>query len=407
MDAPRPSSRDITRLPVSEPVVRVRVRRVREAGTALRLGSDGQRLLLTDPDAPATNLLLAAPVSISLGPRGWSVEDAAGFQPQVGVLEPITLRQIDEDESVLALDDERYPGFFSLTPRTDLKPGAVDVVNHVMLESYLPGVVAGEIFRHWHEQTHAAQAVAARSFACAEHAFWRGRRHFDLSDTASSQMYTGLTSRQRALEAVAGTRGEVLAFEGRLVPGYYSSCCGGLAARAVDVISTNPVNDTPPLHGRAGEDLCTAAPVYQWSITRTATDLRRRLRAFGDARGEKDLAALGRVRSIQPAKVNTHGRPVRYAITDRSQRTVEIGAEDLLAAANYAGNGIKRPKRRLLSSFVAVTTQWDQVQFAGRGFGHGAGMCQYGAEALAKEGRTYHEILQWYYPQVRMARAYE
>ncbi|MFQ5555022.1 MAG: hypothetical protein ACE5GC_06600, partial [Acidimicrobiia bacterium] len=110
---------------------------------ALRLGSDGQRLLLTDPDAPATNLLLAAPVSISLGPRGWSVEDAAGFQPQVGVLEPITLRQIDEDESVLALDDERYPGFFSLTPRTDLKPGAVDVVNHVMLESYLPGVVAG------------------------------------------------------------------------------------------------------------------------------------------------------------------------------------------------------------------------------------------------------------------------
>ena len=80
--------------------------------------------------------------------------------------------------------------------------------------------------------THAAQAIAARSFACSEHAQF-GHRHYELTNTASSQVYVGSVKHHRAVEAVAMTRGTVLSYDGLLVPGSYSSCCGGGAQPGV------------------------------------------------------------------------------------------------------------------------------------------------------------------------------
>ncbi len=202
------------------------------------------------------------------------------------------------------------------------------------------------------------------------------------------------------------TRGVMLSWEGRLVPGYYSSCCGGVSADALDVIGTNPVNDVSPLKGRRGEDVCTGVKIARWTIERPLDVLSGRLAAYGRRHRLSDLAAMKRLVSIETVSANPHGRPTRYAVTSATGSRVELSAERLRAAVNYAGSGETAPKRALLSSHVNVSIEDESAVFEGRGYGHGAGLCQYGAEHLARSGKSHREILAWYYPGAELTKAY-
>ena len=395
------------RLPPVEPVVRVRVGKIRGSAAPVRIGAERQwvRLSPVDADAGQARIALHGPLRVRIGDSGWSIIDARGFRPSLDGLEPVELSAVDSAEGLLAFEDRRYPGSIRLVARTDLGPPAFDLVNHVAVEAYLPGVVAKELYQHWHPQTHAAQAIAARSFACSEHAQF-GHRHYELTNTASSQVYIGSVKHRRALEAVAVTRGTVLGYDGLLVPGYYSSCCGGLAANAMDAIGPSPLNDVPPLHGREGEDVCVDAPVFRWTVERPEPALRQRLIAYGRAKKHGDLPKLARLTSIEVAASNRHRRPTRYAITDEAGLTAQLSAEGMRDAVNYDGSGLQSPKRRLWSSNITVAVRDGRAVFEGRGFGHGVGMCQYGAETLARDGRDYRGILAWYYPGADLVRAY-
>ena len=76
----------------------------------------------------------------------------------------------------------------------------------------------------------------------------------------------------------------MLAWEGLLVSGYYSSCCGGMAASASDAIGSNAVNDAGPLQGRVGSDVCDSAPVFQWKAAQPLDQFSRRLQGFAAER---------------------------------------------------------------------------------------------------------------------------
>lgn len=418
-------------IPDAEPVMRVQVMRLRgsdadESETGddeseprrepMRIGEPGQRLRLTvEGDRPVISRA-SGPIEVSLDSRGWSIVDSRAFRMPIVGVEPIEVR-IDpvkeqhafaESEPLqsIAIGERRYSGYLRLVPRTDIDPGAIDIINHVALEEYLPGVLARELFNHWHLQTHAAQAVAARSFACAEHAYFLRRRHFDVTNTQSSQAYIGAVTHETSLEAVLLTRGQVLSEDERLVPGYYSSCCGGVAACAIDAIGPNPINDTPALYGRPGRCVCDDAPVYEWTIERNAHELLRRLVAFGRFTGNSELPKLVAVKSIEPSELNIHGRPTHYVIADIRNHSVMLPAETLRRAANHVGQGLRRPARPLRSSNFTAQVRGSAVTFHGRGYGHGVGMCQYGAEALAKAGKQYREILEFYYPGAAVLRSY-
>ena len=289
-------------------------------------------------------------------------------------------------------------------PRGEAARDGWYVVNHVPLEQYLPGVVAGELYSHWRVETYAAQAVAARSYACAERTY-RGHRPYDLTNTASSQVYKGRTQHARALEAVSMTRGMVLAHDDLLVPGYYSACCGGRAAIAVDAFGVHPFNDVAPLRGRPYEDVCVEAPLFTWTIDRAHADVAARVAAYAKRRKHPELVGAKRVHLVEPCSVNPHGRPVSYAVTtDAGGMVLSAGA--LRAAVDYTGAGMKRPKRRLWSPNFDVSIDGDAVRFSGHGHGHGVGMCQHGAETLARASKSFASILAWYYPEVEIVRAY-
>jgi stage II sporulation protein D len=274
------------------------------------------------------------------------------------------------------------------------------------MEDYLPGVVVAELFNHWRIETRAAQAIAARSFAASEHQWFRSRREWDVTNTAHSQVYRGRTDHGPSLEAVEMTRGVVLGFKGGLVPGYYSSCCGGIAANALDAIGSNPINDMRPLTGRSGQDVCTSKSIARWTIDRDVPRLTKRLATWGRRGRRSNLGDLEQVATIEPTARNEHGRPTRYAVGDTTGRTVELSAERLRRAANFSGDGMTAPQRRLWSSHVKVTIRDGTASFAGQGIGHGVGLCQYGAETLARAGTGHDEILRWYYPDVRVVNAY-
>jgi stage II sporulation protein D len=409
-------------LPDSEPLVRVRVLRVRDRSREIEVGRAGQWIAFRTPDddeEPATadaaavrpgrgptTVVLHAPVVIALRSGGWSILDARGFRPPVESMRTVELSVDGDTATPIEVDGTLYPGFVQLVARSEDPADGYDVVNHVALESYLPGVIAGELYRHWHPSTFAAQAVAARSYACAERSY-RAHTHYDLTNTQRSQVYEGTTEHERALEAVEQTRGVVLAHEGRLVPGYYSACCGGLAANAVDAFGMHPYNDMAPLRGRPEIDVCENAPLFDWRIERPLDEVVTRVAAYGRRRQNEGLEDLRRIRAIEIHEKNPHGRPVSYAIDGADGKDpVVLGAESLRAAVDYTGANLARPAKRLWSANLQITIDGRTVKFDGHGHGHGVGMCQHGAEALAQQSRDFEAILEWYYPGVEIVRAY-
>lgn len=104
---------------------------------------------------------------------------------------------------------------------------------------------------------------------------------------------------------------------------------------------------------------------------------------------------------------NPAGRPNRVRLADASGRTLELRAEDFRRAVNFAPEGSPTPKHRLNSSHLAkARVVADRVEFAGRGFGHGVGMCQYGAQDMARGGARAERILATYYPGSAIVRAW-
>jgi stage II sporulation protein D len=111
-----------------------------------------------------------------------------------------------------------------------------------------------------------------------------------------------------------------------------------------------------------------------------------------------DFADIYSIRSIKPSATNKHGRPNKLAIVDRRRGVVEVRARDFLRAANSQIASLPQPVPIIWSSFLVGKREGDQLQFDGVGMGHGVGLCQYGAQELAGRGKSFEDILSWYYP---------
>jgi stage II sporulation protein D len=121
----------------------------------------------------------------------------------------------------------------------------------------------------------------------------------------------------------------------------------------------------------------------------------------------EQLSGITAIRAIEVATSNSAGRPNRLRITDAQGRTFEMRAEEFRRAVNYAGEGQPTPKHRLNSSHLSsAAVRGTEVVFVGQGFGHGVGMCQFGAEAKALAGLKAPAILGIYYPGAAVVRAY-
>lgn len=397
----------------TEPLVRVRVRRavpsieVSAAG-GLRLG----------PPIASQQRILPGPLRISHDGTQFVLTPVipGSNQPPLGwTLPSLTVSAAQQGQTV-SLDRQAYPAtvvIHAVAPTVAGQPHLLDAINHVPMERYLPGVLSKELYASWHYEAFRAQAVTARSYAI--HGLTTSqRRHFDLESTQASQAYLGAGAHQKAIDAVNSTRGIVLAHGDDVLQAYYSSCSGGTGQDATAIFPRQ--RDQPPLRGKMQGDWGKESPYFRWTLTVPRTLLSRRMAEWGKANGHaiKDLQLI---REIRTTATNSIGRPTQLTVFDQNGKSFALNAEQFRFAGNYDGPSYAGPrpatalppldsKQMFRSSHVVVTVTQNDVLVNGAGYGHGVGLCQYGTEAMAKQGYAAQAILQFYYPGADLRQAY-
>ncbi|MBI5834137.1 MAG: SpoIID/LytB domain-containing protein [Armatimonadetes bacterium] len=287
----------------------------------------------------------------------------------------------------------------------------LSVVNHVDLEDYVQGVVPYEIDPDSQAAALAAQAVAARGFAVFRLRATPGAAPRCDFTVAATQAYRG-TERENAgtVAAVRSTAGRVVLRRDELVESLYSDCCGGIVASAEDAWNSpqtglasrwdRAADGAPRLDdaalGRwlsATEDSwCRANRLYRWSRTTPLGKVLSAATAW--AREHPSRGRPGTVREVSVARRSPGGRVVELALRgDRGTATVR-------------GDGMRwvfgDGDEALPSSLVRWGLDGGQMAFHGAGYGHGVGLCQTGAMAQAKAGRSAEQIIAFYYDGARV-----
>ena len=126
---------------------------------------------------------------------------------------------------------------------------------------------------------------------------------------------------------------------------------------------------------------CTKAPVYKWSKRIKRVDVIKKL-------GEEKLAEL----LLEGVGLDQRVAKVKLCLSDGS--VLEMKATTF------------RTRLALRSTLVTMKADGDFLVFTGRGWGHGVGMCQWGAKGMADAGKTCAEILDQYYPGAKITKAY-
>jgi len=342
---------------------------------------------------------VGAGISIDATTRGTRVvlSGGAALDASMVVLEPT-------DSTVrLRLDGREYDGTLELRRGDD----GLTVVNRVALETYLVAVVSAEMGPRPLDEIEAlkAQAVASRTYAIRNQGRW-SNQGFDLVADAGDQIYGGRGAENvTAAQAVTATRGQILMYDGQPIDAFFSSTCGG---RTEDGAAAFSGADRPYL--RAVDDLdptgtpwCAISPRFHWatgwSANALSATLRRTLAAEGLPGGRaEDLTGVrvtGRTGSGRVSEITLDGRDGRTLVSGQAIRRV-----------------LAPPDGGLLKStdFTVRLTRdggvLERVDIDGRGYGHGVGMCQWGAIGRARAGQDYQTILVSYFPGTDLRRIY-
>ncbi len=247
-------------------------------------------------------------------------------------------------------------------------------VEQVPLEVYVARVLSGEGEPNAPEATQQALAIAIRTytvFNTGRHA----REGFDLCDAVHCQVPRA-AARDSARSAAFATAGQILTYRGAPAEIFYSASCGGRSEVAEAVW---PGTSHPYLRARKDdvhdEDMA-------WTLEMSLAELQAHLERSGFSGTLKNVEVKGRTKSDRVAVLKLSGmQPER------------IGSYQFRAAI---GTTVLR------STAFSVKKRDDLLQFTGRGYGHGVGMCVIGAGRRARRGETTTDILKAYYPGLRI-----
>jgi stage II sporulation protein D len=273
--------------------------------------------------------------------------------------------------AVLEFDGKKYRGDMIIS-RSEF---GLDAINLLDLEDYLKGVVPAEVNQYWPYEALKAQAIVSRSFALYQ-VISRKYKDHDLKDDTFSQVYGGVSAEKwRTSKAVEDTRGQALAFKGKAFPAYFHSACGGSTEDA----SVLWKNDILPLKG-VKCPWCRFSPYFEWTKRIPTKTI---IKALNDAG-----LALDRIDEIKFSDPDPSGRSRDVCIRS-ADKQFDIKLPEFsksVPSALLSANGIQVKKHPFF------------YEFSGRGWGHGVGMCQWGAFGLSLRLLNADEILKYYYP---------
>lgn len=272
-----------------------------------------------------------------------------------------------------------------------------ETVENMALDQYLRGVVRGEMPASFEQEALKAQAAAERTYVYYQLAAGRKEAHPDadvctdpaccnawLSEAAAREKWGGDFDgwERRIEEAVAATDGQVALYDGQPILAVFHSSSAGKTAEAGDVWS----GDVPYLRSVDSPEGEETVPNYYSAAEFTAAEAKALL-----AQAHPELTFSG-------------GPDKWFGAVERDDSgrvsTVEV------CGAPLRGVEVRRIFS-LRSACFTVDAAADKVTFRVTGYGHGVGMSQYGANELARQGKTWQEILMWYYADITIGPAPE
>ena len=245
------------------------------------------------------------------------------------------------------------------------------VINTTETESYVAGVVKAEGGNGKTLEYFKTQAVIARTYT-----YRNLNRHindrYNLCDDVHCQSYAGIISDKLIEEAVTLTRDRVIVTpDSTLIISAFHSNCGGETASA-ESVWLSPL----PYLISVKDPYCSGMRNYSWTRN---IDVKGWIGALRSAGYDAPEGKASDYIFNQPL------RQENYRIGSFSMSLVSI-----------------RTALNLRSSWFSVTAMGDSLKLTGRGYGHGVGLCQEGAIAMAGKGLSYMEIINFYYPGVRI-----
>ncbi len=254
-------------------------------------------------------------------------------------------------------------------------PTGLAVVNRINLETYVAGVVSGEVSPTWPIEALKAQAVAARTYVLYKQMKMQ-EQPFDVFASVQDQVYHGHAARpESVLRAISETEGHVLTHERRPIYAAYSSTAAGPTEDALYVWAL----DLPYLKG-VNCPFDEQSPRYNWRTSFTFDYLENQLR--------KEGYAVGSVATFTPYTFTPSGRVDRVRLL-HSRGEIILRGQDLRRIVGYS---------KIFSTKFSVKSLGANVEVVGHGAGHAVGMCQWGMREMAELGYDYQSILRHYYP---------
>jgi len=256
------------------------------------------------------------------------------------------------------------------------------------LEEYLAGVVAGEMKNDWQVEALAAQAIIARTFTLQ--AFEKGQLTKEgtnaSTDIKEFQAYNASAINDNVRNAVQMTRGKVVTYQSTPIMGWFHASAGGQTAMAKEGLDYKE-EDPPFIQSVPSPDDMAPADVQSWTATFPASDVIKKLEELG-----KSVTTIS---SVTIGKKGVSGR----ATTIVFNGDVEVSAPKLRLAI-----GSTVLKSMLLDS---VELSGNDIIFKGKGYGHGVGMSQWGAQKMATDGKKADEIVTYYFKDVKVEKRWE
>ncbi len=318
-------------------------------------------------------------------------------------------------------------------------------VNVIDVELYLYGVVGREMGYNYHLEALKAQAIAARSHALAS--ISPDNVYYDVTATIASQTYGGYGAESDLIrKAVDKTRGQVILYRDEPAPAFFSSNAGGYTEDIENIWNSNalPLKGVEsPYDAKAASYGSYGASCYSWVVEYTP----EQVVALANAYGKTDIGSFQSIavstsyagqtsRSGRAMSLTVRGsRDSVTAYKDDIRSLLELKSTLITVSDNTAspasayvlgGGGVKKAWTDLKelfvisgslakmrangenNSFYAVTADgvsqinkkqavYDKIVISGKGYGHGVGMSQWGAIAMADNGYDAEEIIEHYY----------
>ncbi len=271
------------------------------------------------------------------------------------------------------VNKRRFRGSISIIKNKD---GLLTIVNDLNVEQYVKGVLVNEASHKWPLEVLKAQAVASRTYALY-HMTYTKDKDYDVTNDIYSQVYGGKsTERFKCNIAVNHTKGQVLTYKNKMFPTYFHATCAGNTEDADQLWNIN----LPVLKGRSCP-YCKKSPHYYWKRNIRLKDVQDKLNENGhDLWLIKDVSIVSR---------NKSGRIKELKIITRNGNEAVVSGKDFrnIVGPNY-----------IRSNNYEIVMKGYYMDVIGKGWGHGVGMCQWGAFFMSKDRKKYKDILTYYYP---------